>query len=428
MHNIKLKRGKKVNLPVLNEGEPALTTDEKELYIGTIDGNVKLTSRSEVESLKSLSHTHSNKSVLDSITSILINGWNNAVSHISDTIKHITSDERTLWNTVSNKVDKEAGKGLSSNDFTSAYKSKIDSMSSTATNVQKSSINGNILINNSETVVYTHPTGTNPHGTTKSDIGLSNVSNDAQVKRSEMGVASGVATLDSNGLNAQAPKAHTHDDRYYTESEADTRFAPKTHSHDDRYYTEAEADSRFATKDEIGNAGYGDMVKSVYDTNGDGVVDKAASVEWSGVLNKPSTYTPSTHTHSEYASSSHTHNYAGSSSAGGAATTALACTGNSATATKLATARTINGVAFDGTGNITITASANGGTSASCSGNSATATKLATTRTLTIGNTGKSFDGSGNVSWSLSEMGAASADHTHNYKKGGPLTWDDLKN
>lgn len=407
MHNIKIKRGKKVNLPVLNEGEPALTTDEKELYIGTIDGNVKLTSRSEVESLKSLSHTHSNKSILDTITSILIDGWNSAVTHISDSIKHITSAERTLWNTVSNKVDKETGKGLSSNDFTSAYKSKIDSISSTATNVQKSTTNGNILINNTETVVYTHPTGTNPHGTTKSDIGLSNVSNDAQVKRSEMGVASGVATLDSNGVNAQAPKAHTHDDRYYTE---------------------AEADSRFATKDEIGNAGYGDMVKSVYDTNGDGVVDKAASVEWSGVLNKPSTYTPSTHTHSEYASSSHTHNYAGSSSAGGAATTALACTGNSATATKLATARTINGVAFDGTGNITITASANGGTSASCSGNSATATKLATTRTLTIGNTGKSFDGSGNVSWSLSEMGAASADHTHNYKKGGPLTWDDLKN
>ncbi len=34
---------------------------------------------------------------------------------------------------------------------------------------------------------------------TKSDVGLSNVSNDSQVKRSEMGVASGVATLDSNG-------------------------------------------------------------------------------------------------------------------------------------------------------------------------------------------------------------------------------------
>ena len=41
-------------------------------------------------------------------------------------------------------------------------------------------------------------------------------------------------------------------------------------------------------------------------------------------------YTAST----AYASSGHTHNYAGSSSAGGAATTALTCTGNSATATK----------------------------------------------------------------------------------------------
>jgi hypothetical protein len=34
---------------------------------------------------------------------------------------------------------------------------------------------------------------------TKSDVGLDNVTNDAQVKRSEMGVANGVATLDSDG-------------------------------------------------------------------------------------------------------------------------------------------------------------------------------------------------------------------------------------
>ena len=39
----------------------------------------------------------------------------------------------------------------------------------------------------------------NPHKVNKSQVGLSNVTNDAQVKRSEMGVASGVATLDSNG-------------------------------------------------------------------------------------------------------------------------------------------------------------------------------------------------------------------------------------
>lgn len=70
--------------------------------------------------------------------------------------------------------------------------------------------------------------------------------------------------------------------------------------------------------------------------------------------------------------------------------------GNAATATKLATARTINGTSFNGSANIT---TANWGTA----------------RTLTIGSTGKSVNGSGNVSWSLSEIGAAASSHTHNY-------------
>ena len=39
----------------------------------------------------------------------------------------------------------------------------------------------------------------NPHSVTKEQVGLSNVTNDAQVKRSEMGTNNGVATLDANG-------------------------------------------------------------------------------------------------------------------------------------------------------------------------------------------------------------------------------------
>lgn len=46
-----------------------------------------------------------------------------------------------------------------------------------ATKVEKSSTNGNVLINGLETNIYTHPGGTNPHGTTKSDVGLGNVGN-----------------------------------------------------------------------------------------------------------------------------------------------------------------------------------------------------------------------------------------------------------
>lgn len=68
------------------------------------------------------------------------------------------------------------------------------------------------------------------------------------------------------------------------------------HTHDDLYYTEAEVDTLIA-----------DIVASANEY-ADEKIDATIS--------------------------SHTHNYAGSSSAGGAATTALTCTGNSETATK----------------------------------------------------------------------------------------------
>ena len=50
-------------------------------------------------------------------------------------------------------------------------------------------------------------TSGNPHKVTKLNVGLGNVTNDRQVKRSEMGVANGVATLDSSGRipSAQLP-------------------------------------------------------------------------------------------------------------------------------------------------------------------------------------------------------------------------------
>ena len=53
----------------------------------------------------------------------------------------------------------------------------------TSTKVEKSSTNGNIKINGTETNVYTHPSGTNPHGTTKSDVGLGNVDNTKDIDK-----------------------------------------------------------------------------------------------------------------------------------------------------------------------------------------------------------------------------------------------------
>ena len=90
---------------------------------------------------------------------------------------------------------------------------------------------------------------------------------------------------------------------------------------------------------------------------------------------------------------------------GASGTWGISVTGNAATATKLTTARSINGTNFDGSGNIT------------------TAT-WGTARNMTIGSTKKSVNGGADVSWSLSEIGAAAASHSHSYLplSGGTLT------
>ncbi|WP_200481466.1 MULTISPECIES: phage tail protein [unclassified Acinetobacter] len=83
--------------------------------------------------------------------------------------------------------------------------------------------------------------------------------------------------------------------------------------------------------------------------------------------------------------------------------------GNADTATKLATARTIGGVSFDGTANINLpgvntagnqSTSGNAATASACTGNSATATKLATARNIALSGAvsgSANFDGSGNI-------------------------------
>jgi microcompartment protein CcmK/EutM len=68
-----------------------------------------------------------------------------------------------------------------------------------ATKTEASSTNGNIKINGTETTVYTHPgSGTNPHGTTKSDVGLGNVGNFKAVS-----TVSGQGLTDTEKSNAR---------------------------------------------------------------------------------------------------------------------------------------------------------------------------------------------------------------------------------
>lgn len=83
------------------------------------------------------------------------------------------------------------------------------------------------------------------------------------------------AYLDRSGLERVWSKIkakfalinHTHDDRYYTESETDSKLANKanvnhshsgyalsSHSHDERYYTESEVDTKLAGKSDTSHS------------------------------------------------------------------------------------------------------------------------------------------------------------------------------
>ncbi len=99
-----------------------------------------------------------------------------------------------------------------------------------------------------------------------------------------------------------------------------------------------------------------------------------------------------------------TYNYSNNTWGGWSNTLSLDIQGNSSTATKLQTARSINGTNFDGTGNITTS-------------------YWGTARNIQIGNTTKSVNGSSNVSWSLSEIGASPSNHNHDgvYVKGSNI-------
>ena len=95
-----------------------------------VDGLLSKEDHAKYEEAYSQKHSHNNKSILDTITSAIIETWNSAVTHISDTVKHITSTERTNWDDANVKK------------HTHSNKSILDSITASYTTEEKTKLNG----------------------------------------------------------------------------------------------------------------------------------------------------------------------------------------------------------------------------------------------------------------------------------------------
>ena len=232
---------------------------------------------------------------------------------------------------LNDKVDKKVGYGLMSD----AQASKLAGIALGATKAQASAINGNVTVDGAEVQVYRHPAGVGnehiPVGGTAGQV----------LQRTDTGYAWGEVTptdVEMPIKNATAENVMADDDtlpftdvsdasktkkitwanlKALLNTWASALFAPKTHIHDDRYYTETEMDSKLSGK--LGTSGDGKDTTVTFSEAGSraapasgesqatlwGKVKKLfidlKSVAFSGsftdLINVPGAFTPSAHNH-----------------------------------------------------------------------------------------------------------------------------------
>lgn len=166
--------------------------------------------------------------------------------HVDNADIHVTAAKKTNWD-----------KAYTHSQATHA---RTD-----ATKVSGSTTNGNILINGTETNVYSHPSSGVTAGTYKSVTvnaqghvtGGSNPTTlagygitDAESKGAANTALNSAKEYTDSEVSKKADSEHTHDGRYYTESEIDTKLSGKSdtsHNHNSAYDPKGTASSAVST-------------------------------------------------------------------------------------------------------------------------------------------------------------------------------------
>lgn len=163
-----------------------LTPDSVQLNYGV---NKRSTSQVYTESREIASATQENAGVMSAQDKVNLDVT--LPNKITEESNRAQQKEQELDEKIDTTKSDIIGSATSDNDTLGKLESNLNAEIERATNKENSiEQNLNSHISNQQ----------NPHNVTKAQVGLGNVTNDAQVKRSEMGVAQGVATLDENGL------------------------------------------------------------------------------------------------------------------------------------------------------------------------------------------------------------------------------------
>jgi hypothetical protein len=168
-HKIQVKRGNKADLPTLDDGEFGLCQDTNELFIGN-SGNQKIFPPTEitisnveglqtaldgkVDNSRVLTDVPANAKFTDTVTTI--NGKTGAIAKADITALGIPAQDTVYTHPATHSADMIVD-GTTNKAYTATEKNKLAGIEAGANN-------------------YIHPgSGTNPHGTTKTDVGLGNV-------------------------------------------------------------------------------------------------------------------------------------------------------------------------------------------------------------------------------------------------------------